>query len=370
MHSPLRMHRAVRRIAAVLASTLTFAAASHAQNTEPAKVRYVFAFPVMSVIVANQTSIPRFMGYFEQENVSVQYSLTAAGGTAGAVQLIASRNQDIGSGTVSPILERAAQGNDDLGISFFYNQLRDFHTYLGVSASSPVKSIRELKGLSIGVPSLSSDGVVVARYYAKEAGMDPEKDLKFVAVGVGAQALQALKTGQVAALSTTEALFAQMETMGQQFRMLPVPPGSKNAFGPGIFAKREYIQNNRKTVVGVGRAIAKSTLFMLTNPEAAVRIHWKVYPEQIPQGIPFEQAVKDAVHVVKAQLIGLKIDESDKNQQFGYYRPESWFDFLRIYGMDNRIKDPTRFYTNDLIADINNFDKSQVIEQARNFRLP
>ena len=36
-------------------------------------------------------------------------------------------------------------------------------------------------------------------------------------------------------------------------------------------------------LAGVARGIAKATVFGLANPEAAVRIHWKLYPASKPQ---------------------------------------------------------------------------------------
>ncbi len=44
------------------------------------------------------------------------------------------------------------------------------------------------------------------------------------------------------------------------------------------------IRDNPKMVVGMCRGIAKAVHFGLHNPDAAVRIHWKLYPQSKPQG--------------------------------------------------------------------------------------
>ena len=37
---------------------------------------------------------------------------------------------------------------------------------------------------------------------------------------------------------------------------------------------------------------------------------------------------------------------------------------------DKEIKDTSRFFTNDLIDEINKFDRQEIVEQAKNFKLP
>lgn len=347
------------------AAMLSWSGAAKAAN--PQRVRIVSALPTISLVVANQTSLPKQLGYFEEEGVRTEFSLASAGGTTGAAQLVATGDQDIGSGSMSPLLTRAAQG-EDMGLVFFYNQLREFHASVATTAESGVKTIADLRGKPVGIPTLAGEGSLIARYVAREAGLDPNV-MRFVAVGVGAQALHALRTNQVAALLMNSGSFAQMETLGANFTYLPMPASAKSLFGPGLFAKRDFVQRNRKAVVGIGRAVAKSTLFLISNPEAAVRIHWKEYPQQIPQGVPMEKALRDAVHVLKTQANGLALPESDRSQQWGQYPTGSWTRFVDYLNLSDRIKDTSRFYTNDLIAEINNFDAQKVIAQAKNFRI-
>jgi NitT/TauT family transport system substrate-binding protein len=361
-----------RRLAAatslLLPSLSLLPAARPARAAQPQRVKYISAFPVMSLIVANQTSIPRELGYFAEEGVQVEHSLSGAGGTTGAVQLVATGDQDIGSGSSTPMLQRASQGQD-MGLVFFYNQVRDYSARIGVNAGSPARSFADLKGKAIGVPTLANEGVVFARYAAREAGLNPETDIRFVAVGVGAQALQALRSGQVDALSAVRGVFAQMETLGFQFRYLPLPAATRSLFGPGLFARRDFLQKNRAAAIGVGRAVAKGTLFMLTNPTAAVRIHWKIYPEQMPQGVAPEKALQDALHVLTTQLDGLRFGEGETIRQLGFYRPESVKALFDVYGYGDKIANSSRYFTNELIGEINAFDRDKVIEQARNFKM-
>lgn len=57
------------------------------------------------------------------------------------------------------------------------------------------------------------------------------------------------------------------------------------------------------------------------------------------------------------------------NQKWGEYSRADWDFYLQYIGVADKIKDPSRFYTNELIDDINAFDQGKIIEQARAFVL-
>ena len=348
------------------AGALTAAPALRAQETQ--RVRYILSIPTITPIVANQTSIPSQLGYYEEERVRLEPVLAGAAGIAGAVQLVATGDQDIGSGSFTPLLTRAAEGQD-LGLSFFYLQVRNYAMSFAVPADSTVRTIADLKGKLIGVATLASEGPPVSRFLGREAGLDPQADLRFIAVGSGAQAAQALRSRQVDVYVAPRSQVSQIETLGIPLRMLALPTRMRELFGVGLFARRDYLQRNRATVVGVGRAVAKGTLFAMTNPEAAVRLHWKAFPEQVPQGLPPEQALANAVKTLGTQFEGLRFQEHETGMtQFGRYRPESVNAVLDVFGWAGRVGSPDRFFTNDLIDEINAFDRDKVVQQARAWR--
>lgn len=334
----------------------------------PRRVRYVLAIPTMGLPTANQTSIPRLLGYYEQEGISLEPVLSGAGGISAAVQLVATGDQDIGSGSLTPMMERAAQGQD-LGLSFFYNQIRAYHMVIGVPPDSPVKTVQDLKGKLIGVPTLANEGVVVTRFVARDAGMNVDTDVRLIAVGAGAQAAQAVRSNQVAAYVATRGQLAQIERLGISFRPLPLPSKLGELFSAGLFARRDFLQKNRSVAVGVGRAVAKSTLFLLNNPEAAVKLHWKAYPEQVPQGVAPEKALQDALQVLKVQMDVLRFQDHETTRRLGAYRPESVNTLFDVFGWAGKVGSPEQYFSNALVEEINAFDSAKVIEQARNYRV-
>src|SRR5690606_16814360 len=161
----------------------------------------------------------------------------------------------------------------------------------------------------------------------------------------GAQAAQALRSGQVAAYVAPRGQIAQIEHRAGPVRPLPLPPRLREVFGPGLFARREFLEKNRSTAVGIGRAVAKSTLFLLNNPEAAIRRHRKAHPAQVPQGVSQEQALQDALKVLRVQTEVLRFQEHGTARQFGYYRPESLTALLDVFGWSDKVSDPQRYFT-------------------------
>jgi NitT/TauT family transport system substrate-binding protein len=74
--------------------------------------------------------------------------------------------------------------------------------------------ILDLKGKKIGVPAIGSDGHNFARRFFRDAGMDPEKDATFLAVGLGPDAVAAFKAGQLDAVMAIEPVQTVLETLG------------------------------------------------------------------------------------------------------------------------------------------------------------
>lgn len=74
--------------------------------------------------------------------------------------------------------------------------------------------MRDFKGKKIGVPAIGSDGHNFARRFLRDAGMDPEKDVTFLAVGLGPDAVAAFKVGQLDAVMAIEPVQTVLEALG------------------------------------------------------------------------------------------------------------------------------------------------------------
>jgi NitT/TauT family transport system substrate-binding protein len=155
-----------------------------------------------------------------------------------------------------------------------------------------------------------------------------------------------------------------METIGAQFQYLS--PSSNLAQVPynGLFTKRENTRANRQEAVGVARGLAKGTIFMLANPEMAIKIHWQQYPQTKPQGVDETTALKGALHIVESRLDKMRLDQA-KAQKWGAYEESEWQTYARLLDLDSARINWSRVYTNELIDEVNRFDAASIEAQAK-----
>jgi NitT/TauT family transport system substrate-binding protein len=101
--------------------------------------------------------------------------------------------------------------------------------FIVLMAQSRFKSVKELKGATIAVSNFVGPPFFVARMIAKQFGLDPDKDVKFLASGTPEARLGALGQGLAAAA------------------MLPVPWDSRATKMGFISLARAHEQNQGKT---------------------------------------------------------------------------------------------------------------------------
>jgi NitT/TauT family transport system substrate-binding protein len=81
-------------------------------------------------------------------------------------------------------------------------------------AQPELKSLKDLKGKTLGISSFGSSPDVAARMMIKQAGVDPEKEIKVLALGSDAARLTALKQRVVDVVVISPPADAQMEKQG------------------------------------------------------------------------------------------------------------------------------------------------------------
>ena len=113
------------------------------------------------------------LGFFEEEGLEVEF--TGASGSTAAVQLVGAGQADIGGhiGTAPTII------GVDQGLPIIAPWLitrRNIYAIV-IPEDSRLTKLADLKGQKLGVFSLGSDGVPMAKAMVREVGLDPEKDL-------------------------------------------------------------------------------------------------------------------------------------------------------------------------------------------------
>jgi NitT/TauT family transport system substrate-binding protein len=121
--------------------------------------------------------------------------------------------------------------------------------------------------------------------------------------------------------------------------------------------------------IGLARGIAKGQIFQETNPEAAVRIHWKVYPNTAPRAGVTQEEVDKAVEVNRASTKLIARDALGTGR-FGDMPRERMEDFQRYLvttGVVPKEIGVDAYYTDDLIAKINDFDAAAIASSAKSY---
>jgi NitT/TauT family transport system substrate-binding protein len=121
----------------------------------------------------------------------------------------------------------------------------------------------------------------------------------------------------------------------------------------------------------VARGIAKAQLFQEVNPEASVLIHWKVYPQSMPRAGQTEEEIEKAADVVSVRR-DIQSEEAMETGRYGDVpaeRMESFQEYLKDTDQLEELIDVSRYYTNDMIDEINDFDRQAIIDMANNFKL-
>ena len=348
--------------AAVLLAAASFAGLAQGQG--PTKVTFAVTTKDISVGHAAHSSLPNALGYWKEEGLDVTVA-SIEGSTAGAQQLAAGNIQFVSLGPEVVVISR----EKGVRIKSFYVQARENIFRIVVPADSPIREIKDLKGKTVGVPNLASGSVPYTKALASSVGLDPDKDVSLLAVGLGAPMGLALQQKKVDALGVWDTLQAGLELRGFAFRRVSAPIHNE-MIGQCISASDSYLAEHAKAAVGFARGIAKATLFGLTNPEAAVRIHWKLYPETKSQGVDEAKALKEAIHVFNARFDLQRVDNRE-DKRYGAATTAQWERLKQIY-KDQKIIQGTvnaaETYDGRLVDEINRFDKQAIIRQAKEWK--
>jgi NitT/TauT family transport system substrate-binding protein len=120
-------------------------------------------------------------------------------------------------------------------------------------------------------------------YVAANNGMNPDRDVRIVAIGEGAQAAAMVRDKQVDALSIYDTQYTLIENVGVKLRELENKELERYASN-GFLALEDTLRKSRQEAVALANGYARGTVFAIANPEAAIRIFWDVYPQAKPTG--------------------------------------------------------------------------------------
>lgn len=305
-------------------------------------------------------------GWMAKAGITLTVLPTA--GASDCMKLVATKDYLLALSGIEALATMREQG---VKMKIIYTAYRNYIFGIKVPIDSPIKSVSELKGRKVGVNSMGSNGVMVTRAMAANAGLDPVKDLSIVVIGEGAQAAAQLKNKQADAYSAFDTAYVLVENAGVALRDLPNPQTDKFP-SAGIYVLEETITVRRKELVSLGRAFAMGQVFAIANPEAAVRILWEIYPQTKPTGLDEATALANEIKLLLARAATWSLDADKLGiKRWGESVGENYqtyYDWLLEQKVIKQKLDAKDVFTNDLVDEFNAFDATEVITTAKAYR--
>ena len=136
-------------------------------------------------------------------------------------------------------------------------------------AQPEYKSLKELKGKTLGISSFGATPDVGARLMLQQAGLDPDRDIKVLALGSDAARLTALKQRVVDVVVISPPADAQMEKQGYKILARAYELFSFPYLGLGTHTRK--IKEKPDEIRRAIKATIRANRFIRDNREEAVR---------------------------------------------------------------------------------------------------
>ncbi|MDS1030224.1 ABC transporter substrate-binding protein [Bacillota bacterium LX-D] len=144
---------------------------------------------------------------------------------------------------------------------------------LVVPPGSSIKTAADLKGKTIGVDEIGGVPMAVASVVAANAGLDPQKDVKWLAYPLD-QLEESIKKGEVDAFAAWDP-FGKLAEVNSNYTVLssisedPIFKGRSCCF---LYASGKEVDANPEKVRAIARAYQKATEWIAAHPEETAKL--------------------------------------------------------------------------------------------------
>jgi len=222
------------------------------------------AYPSTAVTFA-PLWVAKEAGFLKKENLPVD--LVSIRSSPIAMAALLSGELEMIVGGVNPAIAMQLQGYKD--ITLFGGLINTF--LFSISSQPGIEDISQLKGKRLGVTRFGGSNDFAGRYYLRQKGLDPSKDLTLMQVGSQDDILRALLAKNLdAAVLGYPAVFiarknglrdlADLTRSGLRYQL--------NAF----VAKKSFLAEKQSLVARYFRVLAESIHFLRTRPKEGMEI--------------------------------------------------------------------------------------------------
>lgn len=352
------MLKYLSRIAAAAATALAMLSIGTASAQGLKQVTLAYSNPTM-IQGTNLIYIPHAMKYWEELGYDVR--MVPGRDSTTTVQQLVSGNAQIIMLNTSPVI--AANLRTDGDVRSLIISSRTAWRLFSLKENN-ISGFADLRGKTIGVPTVSSGGEMYLRDALKEVGIDPDKDVRIVVAGFGAQAMEAMKAGRVDAILTFQIQAAQYQAQGVELNILA---DQKWLEFPdhGLAMSEKVAAADPDMALAIARGFAMAQVFEQANPECSARIYNKVYVRDLTP------------EVERNHSYAAKISQEQRQRDFEAAGGELWGNidlegldklqaFLKENGVIETTVDSARLVISvpDLVKQANDFDHEKVKQDA------
>ncbi len=343
-----------RALALVSGAVLSFALTAHPVLADD--VLNVLGGSAAPTMLDVPDLVAQAAGFFKDEHLDVNKQFVGTAFTC--TQLLATGKGDVCSASMEPVISGYEKG---VRLTFFYNRDPLYDYALAVLATSPVKTLGDFKGLTLGEYTTGSAAEITANNQLSGAGLR-KSDYSYIPVGGGAQGLLALTSGKVQGFAMPDAEMAMDSVIGNvKFRIFRDPILS-DVPNVGYMAAPATLRDKADLIRRYVRAMVKADLFVHYNPAVAARY----FLQQSNQKV-----TPDSIALITKQIEAYQqslpaADPSSK--RIGYFPLTGvaiYCSFMQQSGLAHVLVPAKELVTNEFIPYANDFDKKAFIEQAK-----
>jgi len=238
---------------------LLAAAAASAQSPEKKDVH--IAVGGKAALYYLPLTIAEQLGYFKDEGLEVKISDFAGGSQA--LRAVVGGSADVVSGAYEHTINMQAQKQSMVAFVQM-GRLPQMAVGIVTSRAASYKSPKDLKGLKIGVSAPGSSTNILFNYFISRDGLKPT-DVSIIGVGLGAQAIAAVKSGQIDVLSNVDPMMTKLEQDGaiKVIADWRTVKGTEETFGGqlpagSLYAPTKFVKENPRTAQALTNAIVRA----------------------------------------------------------------------------------------------------------------
>jgi NitT/TauT family transport system substrate-binding protein len=272
-------------------------------------------------------------GLYAKQGLNV--TITPGNGSSTTAQLVSTGKADIAYADAVPVMQLIAKGAPMKLVSTIYQANPDEVTVL---ASSKVHKIQDLKGMSVGVPSGSSQTPLLPLLL--KANHMKQSDVKLVNLPMTSLA-PALVQGKVdSILGSLDFYDIQLQKLHAKTRGFLFSDHGIPTVSTSIVARNDYLKTHSAVVKKFVAASIQGWQDAIKNPQASAQALAKTF-----------QGVDTALSVTQLKAIQpLFCASGAKN--FGKAEPEAWASSQNILAQAHSLPsgfDPKKYYTYDYL---------------------